>query len=131
MVQNPQQTKDLWAEALRRAAAEDARFPHNQPDSLTLTYRQALWDAGQNETLAAAALDLATGQPALLAAWAAVAPVSRLDREMPGLLANPGNARQRAGLFQFWMARGSKAAAAGFAQQHPDLGLAPPPVKNN
>lgn len=127
MVQDPQQTKELWSEALRRAAAEDARFPNNQADNLTMTFRQALWDAGHNEALATAILELADGKPALLAAWAAVSPANRLDRDMPRLLVQPGNARQRTGLFQVWMARGSKAAAAGFVRDHPDLGLALPP----
>ena len=115
----------LWTEALRRAAAEESRFPES-PVGTASTYLQALQDAGNNENLVTAALELAAGKPALLAVWTRVAPASLLDREMPRLLAQPGNAGVRTGLFQVWKGRGSQGAAASFAQDHPELELAPP-----
>ena len=125
-VQDPQQTKELWSEALRRAATDEARFPTSAV-GVNATYGEILRDVGKNETLATAALELAAGKPALLVMWAGSAPTASVDRELPRLLADLGDRGERQTLFQTWKSRGSKDAAANFAREHPELELAPPP----
>lgn len=122
--QDPQQTVALWAEALRRAAAEQARFPQS-PSGTANTYQKVLRACGNDATLAAAALQLAGQNPDLLARWARAAPVALLDREMPRLLAAPAASDDRNALFRVWLQRGTKGLAASFAQAHPELALPP------
>jgi O-antigen ligase len=123
-VQNPRQTLDLWKEALRRAATEEARFPKS-PYGTVNTYQRALYVAGKNEALVLATLELAEGNPDLLLLWARSAPASLLDREMPRLLSAAAEVDGRKELFKIWQKRGSWQAAANFARIHPGLGLAP------
>ena len=125
MIQDPQQTAALWQEALRRAAAEQTRFPKSEVGS-AYTYQNVLQVAGQNESFSSAALKLAGGNPGLLVLWSRSAPAGLLNREMPRLLSDPDVAAERNTLFRVWKDRGTKGAAASFAQAHPELGITPP-----
>ncbi|MCX6879869.1 MAG: O-antigen ligase family protein [Verrucomicrobia bacterium] len=125
MIQDPQQTLALWAEALRRAAAEDARFPHGppSPQGMANTYQKVLHACGKDATLAAAALELAGRDPGLLRCWARAVPAGLLDREMPGILPALPGSDERNAMFRVWVERGSKEVAGTFARMHPELGL--------
>ena len=124
MNQDPRETLTLWTEAMRRATAEEARFPKS-PVNTTSTYQKVIQAAGEDETLAAAALHLARSNPALLALWARSAPPGLLDREMSCLLPSIADPDDRKSLFQNWQAKGSKELADSFAKSHLDLGLVP------
>ncbi|MEI7902111.1 MAG: O-antigen ligase family protein, partial [bacterium] len=75
MIQDPQQTAALWAEALRRAAADQARFPQS-PVGIASTYRKVLQAAGKDQPLTSAALALAGQDSRLLELWARAAPAA-------------------------------------------------------
>ncbi|MEI6177074.1 MAG: O-antigen ligase family protein [Verrucomicrobiota bacterium] len=128
-VQDPQQTKELWTEALRRAAADEGRFPTSSAGT-NATYQEIMRDVGKKEPLATVALELATGKPPLLLIWARSAPAALVDREMPRLLAESDVPAERTALFQAWKTYGSKGAAADFAREHPELEPAPRPAGN-
>ena len=128
MAQAPQQTVTLWAEALRRASAEEARLP-KAADNIAATFHQMVIDAVAcgNEELELKALEIAEGKPKLLAEWAGSVPPALLDRELPRLLAATENSGDRKALHQIWKKRGTKGTAAEFAASHPELDLNPPP----
>ncbi len=122
LIQNPRQSLTLWQEAMRRAAADEARLPGSRFGILN-TYHQALIAAGQDETLAALTLTLAGTDPALLARWALAAPPSLLDRELPRLIFTQATLDQRLSLFSTWSRRGTKKIATNFAKANPELAL--------
>ncbi|MCX6868783.1 MAG: O-antigen ligase family protein [Verrucomicrobia bacterium] len=124
MVQDPQQAAVLWGEALRRAAAEQTRFPQCPVGTVNI-YQQVLQTVGKDETLSSAALELADKSSALQVLWARSVPAAMLDREMPRLLPALAASNDRNTLFRVWEERGSKGTAASFARAHPDLGLSP------
>ena len=115
----------LWKEAMHRASIEESRVPGSFFD-LAKTYQRAVYDAGKNESLMSAALELAGNDPSLLLIWARSAPATLLDREMPRLLTDPIGVVVRKPLFQLWEMRGSKDAARNFATSQPELGLSAP-----
>jgi len=120
---DPQQSLELWREALRRAAAEEARFP-NSPYGVANTYQRILQTTGQDEKLAALTLTLAGQDPALLVPWArSAASPALLDREMPRLIPAVTVPERRLALFEVWRTRGSKNTATAFAKSHPELEL--------
>jgi hypothetical protein len=122
--QDPAQVLTLWKEGLRRAAAEEARFPDSS-FGVKNTYHRALQAARKDEALASAALELAGGRPDLLMLWANAAPAGLLDREMPRLLTASTVNTDRDALFQIWRKRGSKEISSNFALAHPELHLPP------
>lgn len=124
MVQDPQQAAALWGEALRRAAAEQTRFPHCPVGTVNI-YQQVLQAVGKDETLSTAVLELADKSCALQVLWARSVPAAMLDREMPRLLPALAASNDRNTLFRVWEERGSKGTAASFARAHPDLDLSP------
>jgi O-antigen ligase len=124
-VQDPRQVIALWKEALRRAASEESRHPGSSFGT-AYTYQRVLDAASKNESLAAAALELAEENSSLLVFWARSAPVILLDREMPRLLSAAIETIARRPLFQIWEKRGSKESAAAFARTHPELDLSTP-----
>lgn len=118
--QNPDEVLTLWKEALRRARAQQTRFPDG-PVWVANTYRRALVDAGKNESLSFPLLELAAGDSSLVQLWANSATPALLDREMPRLLESSQDAATRRPLFQSWQSRGSKPAVQAFAEAHPEL----------
>lgn len=123
-VQDPRQVSALWKEALRRASREESRNPGSS-DGLVNTYQRLVATASKDESLAAAALELAGENSSLLVAWARSASGNLLDNEMPRLLTATDDAPLRKSLFQTWEKRGSKVAAAAFASANPELHLSP------
>lgn len=124
LLQDPRQVLVLWKDAMRRAAAEEARSP-DSPFGTEHTYGKILQMAGKEDALVKAALELADGNPRLLLLWARFAPADSLDQEMPILLPASAQADERKMLFQIWEKRGSKDRAATFSRNHTELGLTP------
>lgn len=124
MAQDSQQTLALWTEAMRRAAANESRFPKS-PVGTTHTYQEILQAASKDQALAAATIPLAGTNPALLALWSHSAPTALLDREIPRLLPSIAEPNDRIPMFRNWQARGSKELADDYAKSHPELGLGP------
>ncbi len=125
MKQDPEQTLELWKEALRRASTEESRLPGSY-FGVRSTYQKLVRSTANSEPLALAALQLAGNAPPLLVLWAESAPASLLDREMPRLLTDPGTIDARMEWFQIWEKRGSKDAATKFSGSHPELKLSRP-----
>jgi O-antigen ligase len=125
LLQDPQQALAAWQDALRRAAVEEARRPGNRfgPSNV---YREVLYAAGKDETLAAGTLTLAGKDPTLLGLWAALAPQGPVDREMPRLIPTLDAVADRRSLFKAWNKAGQNQAADDFAKAHPELGLGKP-----
>lgn len=120
--QNPQRVQALWQEAMRRAAAEEARLPGSRHGTLG-TYERALYGVGKDENLATLSLSLAGTNPVLLTLWAQLAPALLLDREMPRLILLLEKPDSQLALFQIWRTRGTRETAVQFATAHPELAL--------
>lgn len=121
LASDPQQSLVLWREALRRAAAEETRFS-GTPYGVANTYQRILQTTGRDEKLAVLTLSLAGQDPALLMPWArGAASPALLDREMPLLIPAVTVPESRRALFEVWRSRGSKEAAAAFANRQPEL----------
>jgi hypothetical protein len=118
---NPRETPALWAEALRRAAIEETHIPDTYY-SVPNTYRNILGAAGWDETLAAAAFELARNSPNLLDIWANQAPPSALDQQMTDLLTSLTNSNDRNKFFKIWQKRGSIERVTRFTQEYPEFG---------
>lgn len=123
--QGPEEVGALWSEALRRARAEEARFPDSN-HGVRNTFSRAMHDAGGSEALVLELLKTAGTDAGLLELWARSAPAGLLDREMPRMLADSASPAARVPLFGIWKSRGSKDAASNFARSRPDLGLSSP-----
>jgi len=119
---DPDQVLALWREGLRRASNEESGLTQSASGVLH-TYGKIVQTAGNDESLASAALKLAEDNPSLWIVWTRSAPATLLDREMPRLLADARSADMRKDLFQIWNKRGSKEVAAQFARSHSELDL--------
>lgn len=112
--------RELWTEALERAAADEARFSWSQV-RVGNTYERILREAAEDERLSALALDLAAGDFHRLEMWVRATPAAALDLHFPRISGAGLTADQRQALLRIWKNRGSKEAIGAFEREHPEF----------
>lgn len=109
---DPDRAADLWVDALNRAekTGRVSRWIHPGVADVTA---HILSQARTSESLMRRALTLFQDDPIRLRAWAAAAPPTLLDTEMPRLLESAAPADQVA-LLSIWKKRGSRDAVEAY-----------------
>jgi hypothetical protein len=114
------EAKNLWAEALRRAAIEERRHAKSGSNVLN-TYQRALQSAGSNDACHTALIDLAGAEPKLLEAWTRSAPPALVDQKLPQVLVRLRGDPLAQLLLDIWGSEGSPKAVSNFLANHPDF----------